>query len=105
MDDYFDAQQYLFDYSGWGLQGVWPILKNRFELALRFDRFVSESGRDGNETTRDNWTAGINWSPLESLRLQLNYVNKRSSNEFESDIDDDILYVNFQFDFGARITH
>ena len=38
------------------------------------------------------------------MRLQLNYVNKRSSNEFESDIDDDILYMNFQFYFDTRIT-
>ena len=103
MDDYFDAQQYLYDYSGWGLQGVWPMLKGRLEFALRFDRFVSESGRDGNETTRDNWTAGINWSPLENLRLQLNYVSKETTNEFESDIDDNILYMNFQFDFDTNI--
>ena len=103
MDDYFDAQQYLFDYSGWGLQGVWPLLSGRLELALRFDRFVSESGRNGDETIQDDWTAGINWSPLENMRLQLNYVNKRTSNEFESDIDDDILYMNFQFYFDTQI--
>ncbi len=103
MDDYFDAQQYLFDYSGWGLQGVWPMLKGRLELALRFDRFVSESGSDGNETIQDNWTAGINWSPLENLRLQLNYVSKDTANEFESDIDDNILYMNFQFYFDTPI--
>jgi hypothetical protein len=103
MDDFFDALQYLYDYSGWGLQGVWPMLEGRLELALRFDRFVSESGCDGNETTQDNWTAGINWSPLEHLRLQLNYVSKNATNEFESDIDDDILYMNFQFDFDAPI--
>ena len=103
MDDYFDAQQYLFDYSGWGLQGIWPMLSGRLELALRFDRFINESGRDDNETVQDDWTAGINFSPLENLRLQLNYVNKRASNEFESDIDDDILYMNFQFYFDTDI--
>ena len=103
MDDYFDAQQYLFDYSGWGLQGVWPLLYGRLELALRFDRFVSESGCDGNETTQDDWTAGITCSPLENLRIQLNYINKDATNEFESDIDDDILYLNFQFYFAAPV--
>ena len=103
MDDYFDAQQYLFDYSGWGVQGVWPLLSGRLELALRFDRFVSESGRDGNETIQDDWTAGINFSPLENLRLQLNYISKTATNEFESDIDDDILYLNFQFYFDTNI--
>lgn len=104
MDDYFDSQRYLFDYSGWGVQAVVPVKSGSLELALRFDRFVSESGRDGNKTIQDNWTAGINYSPLENMRLQLNYVNKRTSNEFESDIDDDILYMNFQFYFDAKIT-
>ena len=103
MEDYFDAQQYLYDYSGWGLQGIWPLLNDRLELALRFDRFVSESGRDGTEMVQDDWTAGINWSPLENLRIQLNYVTKKATSEFESDIDDDILYMNFQFDFHGRI--
>jgi hypothetical protein len=105
MDDYFDAQRYLFDYSGWGLQGVWPFLGGDLELALRFDRFTSESGRDGNETRQDDWTAGINFSPLENLRLQLNYIVKTATSEFESDIDDDIFYLNFQFNFGARMVH
>lgn len=105
MEDYFDAQQYLYDYSGWGLQGVWPFLDGRLELALRFDRFASESGRDGTEMVQDDWTAGINWSPLENLRIQLNYVTKDATSEFESDIDDDILYMNFQFDFDAHIAH
>ncbi len=103
MDDYFDALRYLFDYSGWGLQGVWPILGGRLELALRFDRFTSESGRDGNETVQDDWTAGVNFSPLGNMRMQLNFINKNTKNEFESDIDDDILYMNFQFDFDSPV--
>ena len=103
MDDYFDGLGYLYDYSGWGLQGVWPFFDGRLELALRFDRFTSESGRDGNETTQDDWTAGINWAPFEHFRLQLNYTDKQTTNEFESDFDDNILFMNFQFDFDARI--
>jgi hypothetical protein len=103
MDDYFDAQRYLYDYSGCGIQGVWPLGKWGLELAMRFDRFTSESNGDGNETTQDNWTGGINWTPREHLRLQLNYTDKNTTNEFESDIDDNILLLNFQFVFDTRI--
>jgi len=103
MDDYFDAQRYLYDYSGWGVQGVWPLRAWGLELALRFDRFTWESNGDGNETVQDNWTGGINWAPAEYLRLQMNYTDKNTTNEFESDIDDNILLLNFQFAFDARI--
>ena len=103
MDDYFDAQRYLYDYSGWGIQGVWPLRAWGLEVAMRFDRFTSESNEDGNETVRDNWTGGINWMPREHLRLQLNYIDKNTTNEFESDIDDNILLLNCQFVFDARI--
>jgi len=30
-------------------------------------------------------------------------IGSTSDNEFESDIDDDILYMNFQFDFDTQI--
>jgi hypothetical protein len=103
MDDYFDAQRYLFDYSGYGIQTVVPT-GDFLELALRFDRFVSESGRDGNEMVEDNWTGGINFSPMEHLRLQLNYTYKKATNEFESDIDDNILLLNFQFYFDTMLS-
>jgi hypothetical protein len=103
MDDFFDAQRYLYDYSGWGVQGVWPLKAWKLEIALRFDRFTSESNDDGNETVQDNWTGGINWMPREHLRLQLNYTDKSTANEFEADIDDNIILLNFQFVFDARI--
>jgi hypothetical protein len=103
LDDYFDAQQYLHTYSGWGIQGVWPLFEGKLELALRFDRFTEEADDDGNETVQYNWTGGINWVPIDHFRLQLNYIDKRAVSDFESDIDDNILYLNFQFDFDAAL--
>jgi phosphate-selective porin len=104
MDDFFDSQPYLFDYSGWGIQGIYPLIRNELELALRFDSFASESGRDGNETVQNNWTGGVNYSPQPNVRLQLNYISKQTSNQFVSDLDDDILYLNFQLFFDTDIS-
>jgi len=104
MDDFFDSQRYLFDYSGWGAQAVYPLKSLNLELALRFDRFTSELGRDGNETVQDNWTGGINFSPRSNMRLQLNYIGKQTTNEFEPDLGDDIVYLNFQFFFDSDLS-
>jgi hypothetical protein len=104
MEDFFDSQRYLFDYSGLSAQTVYPLLAGKLELALRFDRFTTESGRDGNETVQDNWTGGINISPNTKTRIQLNYISKQTSNDFVPDFDDDVLYVNFQLFFYADLS-
>jgi hypothetical protein len=103
MDDFLNGRRYLYDFSGWGFQGVLPLLEGKLELALRFDRFTGEADEDGNETVQDDWSAGVNFMPMENLRIQLNYVDRDSRNEFEADIDDNILLLNFQFSFDAAV--
>ena len=103
MDDFWDAHRYQFDYDGWGLWTLRPFLRNSIELGLRYDTFTTEFNRDGNETTQRNWTVGVNASPHEHLRLQLNYVAKQTVNDFEPDVEDNILYLNVQFLFHARL--
>ena len=103
IDDFFDTQRYLYDYSGWGAQLVYPLGRIPIQFALRFDRFSSESNRDGNETTQDNWTSGILYSPSANTRIHLNYILKRTNNEFEADIDDDLLLLSSQMFFSEEI--
>ncbi len=104
MDDFFNSQQYLFDFSGWGAQAVYPVKARRIEVALRFDRFTSESGNDGNNTVQNNWTGGFNFSLANNMRMQLNYISKRTTNAFDPELDDDVLFVNFQFYFNSEIS-
>ena len=101
MDDFFDAQRYLFDYSGWGVWMLQPLLEGRVELGLRYDRLTSEFNEDGDETTLGTWTIGLNYSPETYIRVQIDYIFKESMNTFEPDYDDDILFINIQFLFGA----
>ena len=104
MDDFLESQRYRFDYSGWGVWTIQPLFEDRLELCLRYDVFTTEFNGDGNETSRENWTAGLNYSPEEFLRIQMNYMHKESVNDFEPDLDDDILFVNVQFLFDAPLT-
>ncbi len=101
MNDFFDAQRYRFDYRGWGLWTLKAFLKDRIELGLRYDSFTTEFNEDGNETTQRNWTFGVNFRLQENLRLQLNYTDKETLNDFEPDVDDNILFMNFQLFFHA----
>ncbi len=101
MNDFLESQNYRFDYSGWGVWVIQPLFEERLELALRYDTFTTEFNEDGNETSQENWTAGLNYSPEEFLRLQMNYMHKETVDEFDPDLDDDILFVNVQFLFDA----
>ncbi len=103
MEDFIESQRYLFDYSGWGVWTIQPLLEGRLELCLRYDAFTTEFNYDGNETSQENWTAGLNYSPEKYLRLQMNYVHKETVDEFEPDLDDDIIFVNIQFLFDALL--
>ncbi len=101
MDDFLESQNYRFDYSGWGIWAVQPLLDGMFELCFRYDTFTHEYNNDGNDTSQNDLTAGINYRPSEYLRLQLNYAFKQTMNEYEEDLSDNILYLNAQFIFDA----
>jgi hypothetical protein len=103
MDDFIESQRYRFDYSGWGVWSIQPLFENRLELCLRYDVFKTEFNDDGDETSQENWTVGLSYSPEHHLRLQMNYVHKETVNEFEPDLDDDILFLNVQFLFEALL--
>lgn len=65
--------------------------------------FTYEFNEDGNDTRQDNMTAGIDYRSADNLRLQLDYMHKQTVNEFEADLEDDILYMNIQFTFDALL--
>ncbi len=101
MRDFLEGQRYRFDFSGWGVWVIQALLDNRVELGIRYDVFEQEFHNDGNETEQRNWTFGVNWRPIEYVRLQLNYILKDTDSEFVKDVDDDILFANFQFMFDT----
>ncbi len=103
MDDFLESQRYRSDYSGWGVWTVQSLFEDRLELCLRYDSFTTEFNEDGDEPSRENWTAGLNYSPEEYVRLQLNYMHKETVDEFEPGIGDDILFLNIRFLFDTLL--
>ena len=103
MADFIEAQEYRFDFKGWGFWTLKLIYCKKIEVGLRYDSFTTEFNKDGNETTQSHWTLGINYSLDKYLRLQLNYTDKETKNDFEPDIADNILFLNVQFLFDASL--
>ncbi|MBN2071601.1 MAG: hypothetical protein JW814_09115 [Candidatus Krumholzibacteriota bacterium] len=103
MDDYSLAQHYLYEYGGWGISLIQPLDSGRFELCARFDRFTAEYATGSLETVDENITFGINFRPDRRIRLMLNYLLKNRSNSSEPDLEDNILYLDFQFNFDTKV--
>ena len=104
MNDFFNAQHYDFDYSGWGVQAVQALLKNQLELAVRYDTLGREFQQDGNVIEQNNWTFGANWKPNPFFRLQANYIWKDTVDKTMVDLDDDLFVLNFQFLFDLTMS-
>jgi phosphate-selective porin len=103
MDDFYLALRYLFEYSGWGLSLVQPFHNGRLELCGRFDRFETRYTTGSVTTIQENLTLGVNFRPGERIRLMLNYLIKNTKNASAPDLDDNILYLNFQFTFDSLL--
>jgi len=99
LEDFWFASEYEFDWKGWGvwlMQGFW---NGAVEVGVRYDIFLYEYDDDGNEKGIDTWTYGINLVPSENSRIQINYMDKFTIDDFSDDLDDNVLFVNFQFRF------
>jgi hypothetical protein len=105
MDDFLNSQHYDFDYSGWGVQAVQALFNGQLELAGRYDTLEREFMRDGNVIEQNDWTAGVNWRPNPFFRLQANYIWKDTVDETMTDLNDDLIVLNFQylFDVGMAV--
>jgi len=102
--DFLEGQRYRFDFDGWAVWVIQALLENRLELGIRYDEFGQEFFNDGNKTEQRNWTFGVNYRPLEYIRIQLNYILKDTHNNFAKDVNDNILFTNFQFLFDTWLT-
>jgi len=91
-----------FDYSGWEAKALAQVWKDHMEVGVRYDNYIFGETATEHEIEQNNWTFGVNYTPAPAIRLQLNYMVKDTDNGIDSDVDDDLLVLNFQFIFGAQ---
>ncbi len=99
-DDYFHTGEKNLDYSGWEAKVVVPLDEN-IEAGLRYDNYSYRAHGVENTTHQNNLTLGFNYLVDQDMRLQLNYMMKDTDDNINADLDDDILYLNFQYFFNS----
>jgi hypothetical protein len=100
-DEYFYAESKSLEYSGYEARFLIWLMPERFQLGARYDTYTRRFLESGNLPDESNLTFGINFIPTHDIRLQLNYVLKKTEEDIEPDLDDNILFLNFQYSFNA----
>ena len=108
-DDYDDDGRTDLHYTGWECRLLWRINdlfsrmvpatfweRHIFELGVRFDTYSREWNQAGEQFVVKNWTFGLNYLFDRYLKLQINYVIKRTDDPSLYDLDDDILLLSVQ---------
>lgn len=78
------------------LTGTSRLKDHILEVGFRFDNFSSESDESSLTVQQNNWTVGINYLYRRYLKLQLNYIVKRTVDPGFPDLADDIVFLSLQ---------
>lgn len=103
-DDYFYVEQEDLKYSGYEARFLVWLMRNRLQIGARYDTYIREFLKSGNLPDENNLTFGINLIPTRDMRLQLNYMIKRTEDDIEPDLDDNILFLNLEYAFNVAVT-
>jgi len=111
-DDYTGSGKIDLRYSGWAVSAVWnifPVLEkvlgrslpwgHAVELVARYDTSTGEMGESGNLVRVHHATFGANYLAGEHLKVQLNYVVRRTEDPVNPQLANDILFANLQAAF------
>lgn len=99
-DDYFHTGEKNLEYSGWEAKVFVPF-NDSIEAGLRYDNYSYTAHESTNTTDQNNLTIGLNYLVEPDMRIQVNYLMKDTDDNINPDLDDDILYINFQYIFNT----
>jgi hypothetical protein len=102
-DDWFRDGKKNYEYSSWEAKLLKSFFNNKLEAGVRVDSYEHEYNESGDVIYEDHWTCGINYNPCPEVRLQLNYITKDTVQDYEEDLDDDIIFMNIQLFFQAGL--
>ena len=100
-DNYFYTEQKDLEYLGWEAKVLVWLVSDILQLGVRYDVYTEKFFEGGNPIDQKNLTFGVNLIPAPNMRFQLNYLFKETEDETEPDLDDNILFLNFQYSFNT----
>ncbi|MBD3184588.1 hypothetical protein GF312_20070 [Candidatus Poribacteria bacterium] len=102
-DDYFYSTETSLYYQGYEVRILCWLVKELLQAGARYDTYTFRLHENGISTHQRNTTFGINVIPMKNMRLQLNYMIKETEEAGFPDLGDNILYLNFQYNFDVAI--
>jgi Phosphate-selective porin O and P len=109
LDDWDDNGAVDFAYEGWEWRLIgrlnpllkalttWPALDHHaFELAFRYDALTTESDESGVRIRHRTWTPGFNYLYKDILKVQANWIVRRTDDPFNPDLADNAFILSLQ---------
>lgn len=109
LDDFDDNNKTDLVWSGWEWRVFWrvnpilrliapsPILKDHvFEVGFRYDVLNTESDESGLVIRRKAWTPAFNYVYRDWMKVQVNYVLRRTDDRYKPDLSGNAWLVNLQ---------
>lgn len=112
-DDFAGDGRIDLKYSGWAVSAAWDIFsvlrrigwslpeRHAVELAGRFERMDEEVDESGYKVRRERKTVGLNYVASDLVKVQLEYVWRRTDDPaaVAPDLANNVLFANFQVSF------
>ena len=92
-----------YEYSGWEAKVLKEFFNDKLELGVRYDTFSYEFTNSGKKADENHWTFGVNYRPVDQVRLQLNYVMKDTVQPYLPDLKDNIVYLNVEMNVSGGV--
>ncbi len=109
LDDFDDNAKTDLRWSGWEWRFFWrlnpllrlitpsPLLDHHVvEVGFRYDVLNTESDESGLVIRRKAWTPGLNYLYRDWLKVQVNYVQRRTDDPYKPDMSGNAWLVNLQ---------
>jgi hypothetical protein len=109
LEDYYgDGKDDLW-YSGWEARAVWRVTDlmgwladwgwtrtHALEVAFRYEGYETDVDESGAPTRQEDFTFGLNYLWQDYVRVQLDYVLRRTTDVAEPDLRDDLFVASVQ---------
>jgi hypothetical protein len=97
LDDFDNNDKYDFRYRGHEMKIMAVVVKNFLETGFRFDRYDAENSIFGGKDIEIRYTVAITFIIDSFLKIQANYMEKRTEGELNKELDDDIFILMLQY--------
>lgn len=96
VDDDYGGRGTNYRYQGYELKVMEKLFPEKLELGFRFDHYWYKISNSQNAINQQKWTGGANYYPFKPIKIQLDYVYKKTDDPELEYQNGSLVYANFQ---------